>query len=533
MNRYRIFRRACALLVVVIGVIGASIPSAANAAEPRLGINLAGPADWNTELPFVDVFRFSRTWISQRRGEAWGKGPDLKLDENGWVMQLESGCWAETPLCTLPDGHYPSGKYTVLYEGEGTIEFWGAAAVASRDPNRILIDVDSRKGGFFLRLTKTNPNNYVRNIRVLMPGAETTYRENPWNQGFLERWQGIACLRYMDFMETNNSPISTWNERSRLEDATWTRHGVPAEVMIDLANRLQADPWFCMPHKADDEYVRNFAKQVHEKLSPQLKVYVEYSNEVWNSQFSQNRYAGEQGRTLGLADKPWEAAWRYTAMRSIEIFKIWEEVFGGAERLVRVLPSQAANSYIAEQILSFRDAYQHADALAIAPYVSFNVRPDGDLPASQVTEWPVDQLLDHVETRALPDATKWIEQNKQVADKYKLKLIAYEAGQHLVGIQGAENNERLTRLLHEANAHRRMGEIYATYLEAWERQGGDLLCHFSSVGQWSKYGSWGLLQFADDPPEASPKFAAVMQWAKSKGQSVHWPASPSTPSQGR
>lgn len=32
----------------------------------RMGINLAGPADWNTELPFVDVFRMSRPWISQK-----------------------------------------------------------------------------------------------------------------------------------------------------------------------------------------------------------------------------------------------------------------------------------------------------------------------------------------------------------------------------------------------------------------------------------------------------------------------------------
>jgi len=41
----------------------------------RLGMNIAGLADWNTELPFVDVFRLSRTWISQREGEAWGNGP--------------------------------------------------------------------------------------------------------------------------------------------------------------------------------------------------------------------------------------------------------------------------------------------------------------------------------------------------------------------------------------------------------------------------------------------------------------------------
>ncbi len=490
----------------------------AAAPAARLGINLAGPADWSTELPFNDVFRLSRVWISQRQGEAWGKGPKLQLDERGWVTRLEDGCYAETPLCTIEGGHYPAGRYTVTYEGEGTLDFWGAASVVSREPGRLVIQVQPEKGGFFLRLSKTNPENYVRNIRVLMPEAEGV-----WRPGFLRRWQGVACVRFMDFMETNNSTITTWSERPRVEDATYTRHGVPVELMVDLANRLQADPWFCMPHQADNEYVRNFAALVKEKLDPKLKVYVEYSNEVWNSQFAQHRYAAAQGQKLGLAERPWEAAWRYTALRSVEIFRIWEEVFGGTERLVRVLPSQAANAYVSRQIVDFRDAYRHADALAIAPYVSLNLRPDGNPPAAEVAGWSVEQLLAHVADHSLPEAIGWIKENRKVADEYNLKLIAYEAGQHLVGIQGAENNEALTRLLHQANAHPRMGEIYKSYLAAWQEHGGDVLCHFSSISRWSKWGSWGLLQYADDDPAQSPKFSAVMQWAKSLGQPVHWP----------
>jgi hypothetical protein len=40
------------------------------------------------------------------------------------------------------------------------------------------------------------------------------------------------------------------------------------------------------------------------------------------------------------------------------------------------------------------------------------------------------------------------------------------------------------------------------------------------VGQWSKWGSWGLLQFADDDAAKSPKFTATMEWAKKLGQPV-------------
>jgi hypothetical protein len=294
--------------------------------------------------------------------------------------------------------------------------------------------------------------------------------------------------------------------------------------MVDLANRLKAAPWFCMPHRADDEYVRQFARLVKRSLDPKLKVYVEYSNEVWNGQFEQSRWAGEEGRKLGFADKPWEAAWRYTAFRSVQIFKLWEEEFGGRERLVRVLPSQAANAYVSEQVLTFRDAFKSADALAIAPYVSCNVSPTGKPGVAEVEKWSVDQALEYLETTALPQTTGWLRDQKRVADRHGLRLMAYEGGQHMVGVAGGENNDRVTTVLQAANAHPRMGEIYRRYYDAWTAAGGDLFCYFSSVSQWSKWGSWGMLQFYDDDPALSPKFMATMRWGRQRGQPVQVPA---------
>ncbi|HVK05057.1 MAG TPA: hypothetical protein VM490_16390, partial [Armatimonadaceae bacterium] len=60
---------------------------------------------------------------------------------------------------------------------------------------------------------------------------------------------------------------------------------------------------------------------------------------------------------------------------------------------------------------------------------------------------------------------------------------------------------------------------YAKYYDEWTRAGGDLFCHFSSVGEWSKWGSWGLLQYQDDDPARSPKFAATMRWARRHSRS--------------
>jgi len=499
------------------------------AARPRLGMNLNGPADWNTELPFVDVFRMARPWISQRKGQPWGKGPPLELDGHGWVKRLGPDCWAETPMCTIEGGHYPSGKYTVLYDGQGKLDFWGAAAVLSRQPGRMAIDVDSSKGGFFLRLVETDPNDYVRNIRVVMPGFEKTYRENPFHPVFLRRWQGVACFRFMDWMKTNGSQIATWDDRPKPEDATFSARGVAPEVMIDLCNRQKADAWFCMPHLADDGYVRHFARLVKEKLDPGLVVYVEYSNEVWNSQFPQTRYSWQKAKELGLGPKerPWEGGGMVYAKRSLEIFKIWEEVFGSRERLVRVLAWQSGNTWWMERIiLPYQDAYKHTDALAIAPYMGMNVPREArkkGLSAAEVSKWTVDQALDHLEKECLPRSIRAIRATKETADKHGLTLVAYEGGQHMVGVGGGENNDALTKLLQAANAHPRMGKIYREYFDAWTDAGGDLFCYFSSVGRWSKWGSWGIMQHYDDQEARSPKFMATMGWARKCGQAVHLP----------
>jgi hypothetical protein len=492
-------------------------------AKPRLGMNLAGPADWDTELPFVDVFREARTWISQQKGQPWGKGPDLALDKHGWVTKLDKDCSAETLMCTISGGHYPTGEYTVLYEGQGKLTF-NNAAVVSEAAGKIVIKVDPAKGSFFLRLMETSPDNYVRNIRVIMPGFADTYKAEPFHPAFLKRWQGVAALRFMDWMHTNGSKVRTWADRPTPQDATFSAKGIALEVMIDLCNRQKADGWFCMPHLADDEYVRNFTKLVKDKLDPKLRAYIEYSNEVWNSQFPQTRHSWDKGKELGLGPKerPWEGGGMYYARRSVEIFRIWEEAFGGRDRLVRVIAWQSGNTFWMRNIvLNYQDAWKQTDALAIAPYIACCVPPKGkDLSADVVENWTVDQALDYMENKSLPVSVRMMQDTKKVADEFGLRMVAYEGGQHMVGVTGGENNEKMTALFHAANAHPRMGGIYDKYFAAWTDAGGDLFAYFSSVGQWSKWGSWGVIQYYDDGPAKSPKLQALLRWAKARGQAV-------------
>lgn len=63
--------------------------------------------------------------------------------------------------------------------------------------------------------------------------------------------------------------------------------GVALEYIISLCNELDAAPWINVPHLADDDYVTKLATMLRDKLRPDVKVYVEHSNEAWNAAFPQ------------------------------------------------------------------------------------------------------------------------------------------------------------------------------------------------------------------------------------------------------
>ena len=69
---------------------------------------------------------------------------------------------------------------------------------------------------------------------------------------YLSRIAPFSLLRFMDWGATNGSPVVEWADRAHVGDLTYaTAAGVPIEVMIDLANTLHVDPWFCVPHQGE------------------------------------------------------------------------------------------------------------------------------------------------------------------------------------------------------------------------------------------------------------------------------------------
>lgn len=463
----------------------------------QAGMNLAGVTDYSTELPFNDAFRSSRPWSLRGGGE-------LKLSPEGWPL-LAPGQSAETLMLREIGGRYPSGRYVATWSGRGKVSMsrFDVTKVVKDEPGRLEVEVTAGDGGLLLEVRESDPADPVRDIRVRRGGGP----EGTFNPVFLERMRPFGVLRFMDWQRTNGSPLVRWADRARPGQARWsTDAGVPVEVMLELP----ADPWFCIPHRADDAFVRSFAALVKEKLPAGRKVYLEYSNEVWNGMFEQARWAAEEGKRLKLSDDAFQAQLRAYSQRAVAVFRIWKELLG--DRVVRVMASQSANAWVSEQVLEWKDAFKETDALAVAPYFGGDWgRPErkAELAAMDV-EKLVAKLAEEVDG---PNAGE-IRAQAAVARKFKVALVAYEGGQHLAGVAGVENDEAVTKLFIAANRHPRMEAIYKSHLANWKAAGGGLYVAFSDVGRPGKWGSWGVLEYLDQPVGEAPKYRALVEAAR-------------------
>jgi hypothetical protein len=314
----------------------------------------------------------------------------------------------------------------------------------------------------------------------------------------------------MDMLETNNSQLARWSDRPLPEDRSFAGKGLPLELAVDLANRCQVAPWFNMPHRADDDYLRRAASLVRERLDERLPLWVEHSNEVWNPTFAQCTYATQQALAQGLTKDAAAARWVWHAKRSRDIFAIWSQPFADGKRLRRVLATQSDNAWGTQILL--RDPVTHAaDALAVSAYLGLTPTAESTPSASEVARWPLERVFEHLE-RELDVLEQRLTQHRRWCARHGLLLVGYEGGQHAVGVgDAAVSDAALERLLREANRDERMGVIYRRLFDRWQEADGDLLCHFSSIAAPSRWGHWGLLEHHDDDPTMRPKYRVTLE----------------------
>lgn len=501
-----------------------------NAGSP-LGTNLALMRDYTGDWPFVDAFHQARYWVSGS-ASAFDDHRSLALDENGWVKSLEPGQIARALLFKRDGLEIPRGAYVVLYDGKGSLQYTNARRVESKPGREVIIPAGP--GGFSVEITATNPQDHLRNIRVIMPGGvcaedqfkacsaeaecggsgpclgfEQNYAAQIFHPTFLAGLKDFSTVRFMEWMNTNKPYSGEWKDRPRPETFSWAPIGVPVEIMVELANRLEATPWFNMPHVATDEYIRSFAKIVAQRLDPKLQVYVEYSNEVWNGAFPQARYAMEMGQKRGLGSGR-EAGIAFYRQRSSETFELWRKELKKPGRMVRVLASQSGASDLAAKLLAVPKPRELADVLAIAPYFGYYLGTERA--KSQVLASTPEQAFAELKGRALDTAKKEMLANAAIAKRAGLTLVAYEGGQHLVGIGGVENDAAINQIFEGLNRDPRMKALYLEYLDAWREAGGGLFVHYAHCVAGSKYGYFGALERPTQARRDAPKYDALLSY---------------------
>ena len=464
-------------------------------------------------------------------------------------------------LPSTANGYYPGGQYVVLYDGQGTLSYSFDAKLVSSSPSRDVINVSPSASGILVKITSTDPQhtgNYVRNIRVVQAQYESTLDAGQvFNPVFLANLQNFRALRFMDWLRTNNSTLSSWSNRPLSTDAFWgTSSGVPLEVCIELANAVSADAWLNIPAVATDDYVTQMAKLVQNELGPTQKAYVEFSNEVWNGMFTQNAYSISEGATaFPPAPNKYYSGWEWYGMRVAQIGDIWYGVYGSSDfsaRVAIVMAGQAANSAVLQEELSTPDwkgtgngpaASHHIGAAAIAPYFlgTSDLGSTSAVSALMSTfNSGLAQLFGQLDsaTGSIDRRIPWTTSNAKVASSFGIPLVAYEGGQSLQGFPTYGNGSPEVQMFIAANRDPRMGAAYTTYLDDWKSSGGTLFMHFNDTYPPSQYGMWGLLestmQSTQPLSSAPPKWQAVQNfisankcwWANCEGAMAGVPKSP-------
>lgn len=564
--------------------------------KPSLGMNTEAPQAEQDEVvqavPFADIFRVARPFREL-------SCPSITYDSNGWpTSALSSSCLARTILLNNATAEtVPAGRYTVLYEGEGTINYGNYAQLVARFPGKDIINIKFsgtavKINRMDLSITANNTSNPIKNIRIIMPGGickgnpfvrvsgaakcpagayksfagmlKTNRNAIVFNPDYLNLMKDFRVVRMMNLLEASPSKSAcngktgtdytdcllqdfSWDQRAKMDDANWGgsariplleryARGAPLEVAVELANQLNAHPWFTIPHNATDDYVRRYATYVRDHLKTGLKAHIEYSNETWNAAFWSALYAREKGKGLYTpsANPFWDGAY-YTAKRSVEIFRIWENVFGGRDQLVNILGTYQANKDLTNGMLKYlqdQGSTNCVDAIAMGSYfygcwsrTSHTACAGAPLVLTEAAS--VDDIFQIMDNAASPYGMAALQtqmiQQKAVADSYGKSLFVYEGGQHLV-VQWTDSSidtttkNRLRSLFEAANRDPRMGKRYTTMLNQWKTAGGEQFMLYTQPQSFHTYGMFGIKERLLQARSSAPKYDAAMKFQESKAK---------------
>jgi len=505
----------------------------------QLGINISLPERGGT---FVDIAKENYRWTKV------GTGADLAtadVDSSGWpacdanfVLDLRPVAeWAGTvddPASYHLDlrGTYKcglTGRASVRSTGEGTVQNLAYDSLSNATTFDFVITDAPAPGGGFICLeftgTKRAPASAAGSgfTRFVMShpgyplGTSKVFTDN-----FLAALSGInfAAIRFMPFTNPNGIdpayPGTTpWSKRKLVSDAGQTAiapigkpDGGAWEYVIQIANTVNKDAWINVPISADAGYVRRLAQLFKDSLKSSLNIYVESSNEVWNTApgYEQTAYNQAWAAALGITEQ------QNHARRTVSLAMTFDSVFGpGAlNNRVRVVlcSHKPMLKWWVEPMLqyvntAFGPPKNYLYAIGCQTYFTGGV-DTGESVAKILSDCHADIQSQIDETGQVNEAGRmqWIAQAKtwSLAGGF----VSYEGGPDHGG--GSTTNIA-NRILAERDAG--MGELLKyNYDTAFLALGGLLAMQFTLSSGYNRYGCWGL---TDDiaNPNRNYKYAAM------------------------
>lgn len=374
--------------------------------------------------------------------------PGTKLRLLVWPFSVNNN---SAPASWPKRGNTGVGKWVLTWQGDADIRLNGAASYVTAESSgaatgslvngrRVYIMGASNPSGH-ITVESINATNPITDIKIWLPDPADPQNRSLENSGSLWHPSLLAyinsldfnVLRFMDWGDTNASPQQDWadrrrpsfgmqngilNRRSPAAGIVWYTNsqgnpvyfggdrstGMAYEHMVALANATGKDMWVCVPHLVTDDYVTKLAQLIrygsdgtlpytspqanplYPPLDPSLNVWVEYSNEIWSSgdSFPQGNWAQAQGEALGLSPNPKQ---KFNARRYAQIWRIFQQQFGGSSRIVRVAGIWTAqSSYTTPFLTELRDY-----GPTLSPPVSVDVVAPTTYFGNGIQDWAYEQ----------------------------------------------------------------------------------------------------------------------------------------------
>ncbi|OQK17027.1 hypothetical protein AU255_03775 [Methyloprofundus sedimenti] len=262
-----------------------SFPAAAGGSEEQtmdVGVNTNWLSSWDTPLYLANLAANLGKWVKVDPSSGQRIGDVKASDQHrGAVFPYDPGDIHRAYITNLGTG-IPAGIYTVRWSGNGEFAIGGYSLTSA-----VVWDTS---GAFTFEYSGSGlmgawfKGESLTSLEIIHEDNVAAYDAgNKWNPAYIEFVQnaGIKVLRAMNWGDTSTTVESQWSDRTLPTDIAYGE-GFPIELMADFVTRTGIDIWWCIPARADDNYIEQAGALWKALLPPTAKLYVEFGNEVWN-----------------------------------------------------------------------------------------------------------------------------------------------------------------------------------------------------------------------------------------------------------